>query len=48
MVIPVGNKLGMQALEQIDKLLDGQIVRQSLMDVMYVPLTDKDSQYTKW
>lgn len=45
LIIPIGAKGGNQDLEQIDKLTDGSVKRQKVMGVMYVPLTDKDSQW---
>lgn len=42
--IPVGPTHGDQWLEQIDKDKDGKIVRQRLMGVRYVPLTDRAQQ----
>lgn len=42
--IPVGPTHGDQWLEQIDKDKDGNIVRQRLMGVRYVPLTDRAQQ----
>ena len=44
MVIPVGKNLGDQTLETIDKLPNGEIKRNKLMGVVYVPLTDKKNQ----
>ncbi|KAI4463030.1 protein-l-isoaspartate o-methyltransferase [Holotrichia oblita] len=41
LVIPIGPAGGKQTLEQVDKLKDGTIQRQSLMHVMYGSLTDK-------
>ncbi|XP_027049191.1 protein-L-isoaspartate(D-aspartate) O-methyltransferase-like isoform X2 [Pocillopora damicornis] len=43
--IPVGPISGDQWLEQIDKDKDGNIVRQKLMGVRYVPLTDREQQH---
>ncbi|XP_046389034.1 protein-L-isoaspartate(D-aspartate) O-methyltransferase isoform X3 [Ischnura elegans] len=45
MIIPVGPEGGNQQLEQIDKDANGTVTRTSLMGVVYVPLTDKDSQW---
>lgn len=42
--IPVGPTHGDQWLEQIDKDKDGNVVRQKLMGVRYVPLTDRVQQ----
>ena len=44
MVIPVGPQGGSQWLEQYDKKEDGTIVKEKLMGVIYVPLTDKSKQ----
>ncbi|KAF5330163.1 hypothetical protein D9611_010564 [Ephemerocybe angulata] len=43
MFIPVGSY--MQAIEQIDKDEQGRVTRKKVMDVRYVPLTDKEKQY---
>lgn len=43
--IPVGPIHGDQWLEQIDKDKDGNVVRQKLMGVRYVPLTDREQQH---
>lgn len=48
MIIPVGPEGGNQVLEQIDKNEDGSVTRQKLMGVIYVPLTSKEKQYSKW
>jgi len=45
MIIPVGPVGANQDLEQIDKNADGTYTRTKLMGVVYVPLTDKDSQW---
>lgn len=45
LVIPVGKEGGNQMLEQIDKLPDGSIKRAQIMGVIFVPLTDKESQW---
>ncbi|XP_068681154.1 protein-L-isoaspartate(D-aspartate) O-methyltransferase-like [Montipora foliosa] len=43
--IPVGPAHGNQWLEQIDKDTDGNITKQKLMGVRYVPLTDRHQQH---
>lgn len=48
LVLPVGPKNGDQVLEVIDKKLDGSLSRERLMGVVYVPLTDAESQRSKW
>lgn len=40
MICPVGPAGDTQKLEQFDKLENGEIKRQTLMSVVYVPLTD--------
>lgn len=47
LIIPVGPRGGGQNLEQISKTLDGKIVKETLMGVRYVPLTDKESQWNE-
>ncbi|KAJ3295685.1 Protein-L-isoaspartate(D-aspartate) O-methyltransferase [Borealophlyctis nickersoniae] len=44
MVIPVDNGLFGQTLCQYDKDANGTIQQTKLMDVIYVPLTDRDAQ----
>ncbi|XP_013780998.1 protein-L-isoaspartate(D-aspartate) O-methyltransferase-like isoform X2 [Limulus polyphemus] len=45
LIVPVGKEGHNQLLEQIDKLPSGEIKKTSLMGVIYVPLTDKESQW---
>lgn len=48
LVLPVGPNGGDQVLEVIDKKLDGSLSREKLMGVIYVPLTDAESQRKEW
>lgn len=45
MLIPIGEQGGSQCMEHIDKLADGSTQRQRLLGVVYVPLTDRNSQW---
>jgi protein-L-isoaspartate(D-aspartate) O-methyltransferase len=47
MVIPIGSDFTGQCLEQVDKLEDGSISRTKLMGVRYVPLTDREKQWSR-
>jgi len=44
MICPVGPAGGEQHLEQVDRGEDGTVERKRLMGVMYVPLTDRNTQ----
>ncbi|XP_022250792.1 protein-L-isoaspartate(D-aspartate) O-methyltransferase-like isoform X1 [Limulus polyphemus] len=47
LVLPVGKEN--QMLEQIDKLPNGEIKKTSLIGVVYIPLTDKEIQWSgRW
>ncbi|XP_051872885.1 l-isoaspartyl protein carboxyl methyltransferase, like isoform X2 [Pristis pectinata] len=46
LVIPVGESEGGQLLEQYDRTVDGNFTRTPLMRVIYVPLTDRERQWS--
>ncbi|XP_062604078.1 protein-L-isoaspartate(D-aspartate) O-methyltransferase-like isoform X2 [Saccostrea cucullata] len=48
LVIPVGPEGESQMLQQYDKGMDGTVTRRNLMGVIYVPLTSKDKQVSRW
>ena len=47
LIIPVGPEKEDQKLLQIDKLLDGSVKRKTIMDVAFVPLTDREAQWPR-
>ncbi|XP_077179001.1 protein-L-isoaspartate(D-aspartate) O-methyltransferase-like isoform X2 [Paroedura picta] len=47
LILPVGPEGGNQVMMQYDKTKNGQIVEKQLMNVIYVPLTDKEKQWPR-
>ena len=47
MIIPVGPESGSQHLYQIDKGMDGKVMKKSMMGVRYVPLCTKPHQLSR-
>lgn len=47
LILPVGPEGGNQVMMQYDKTKNGQILEKQLMNVIYVPLTDKEKQWPR-
>ncbi|XP_015270827.1 PREDICTED: protein-L-isoaspartate(D-aspartate) O-methyltransferase-like isoform X1 [Gekko japonicus] len=47
LILPVGPEGGNQVMMQYDKTKNGQITEKQLMNVIYVPLTDKEKQWPR-
>ncbi|XP_060119081.1 protein-L-isoaspartate(D-aspartate) O-methyltransferase-like [Heteronotia binoei] len=47
LILPVGPEGGNQVMMQYDKTKNGQIMEKQLMNVIYVPLTDKEKQWPR-
>lgn len=45
LIAPVGGQASDQELVQVTKNADGSVRRETLMGVVYVPLTDRESQW---
>ena len=45
LIAPVGGQAQDQQLVQVTKNPDGSVKREELMGVVYVPLTDRESQW---